>query len=923
MYCRKNIHTTIMTDITIPEVATIIVQIHKDKTKTDPIHTIINLYRRPRKNKQLTKDIQTAIDSIHAKHPRTSITIQGDINIDLLQLTPQHPLTELMNENVLRTTIVTPTRYDPQHNSATLLDVMLTTLITNDIISGTLSPPISDHIPTYAIINTTVAREPPNTTPTLSNGQYEKQREAIIANTKHRITEALASSDEHATTDTQLLKIQQAIGQALTSFEIKPKRPRKPWCDPKLARMISKQHRLHKIRINNPTPENIARHARYRNQKNKAVKKAKRTYLAEKLTASQKDPKKQAAVLKSVIPANKRSRSSPTAIQYEGKTHTEPKAIANALNDFFITIGDKTSKTISSPKTKSKKKSKKKPKKPPKAPVQPLPQQQSLRHVPHKHPTFRIRRTTIDIVTKTLSKLNPNKASDIYKIKPAILKDLAPFLAPILTTLFNKAIDEHEYPDSLKLTKVIELYKAKDRTLPANYRPISLLPIIAKVLDKIINDQIMHHLTSNNIISRTQYAFRPNASTTMALQTILNKIIRSKNNKLATLAIYVDLSKAYDTVSHAKLIYKLQHDFNFDKDTIAFIASYFKNRQQTTHTQHAQSDTQTITDGIPQGSTLSTTFFLLYINDILKTVSESDVYTYADDTTLIISANSLEELERIAQSELTSLIGFFHTNNLVPNPTKTNYSIFYPTTSRKAKQAEDHPPIQLTIGKTTLEQNSNAKLLGLYVAESLKHTATITNIVRKLQPIAQSFRYATKLLPQKQMLDLYYSNVYPHLMGSITIWGTTNSRKTYMQPLIRMQKRFVRLIRNLPRRTHTKPIMNELKILDLPNLYKLRVCMEIHPFIHPKKADINRPEHNHQYEKAEVVHDHRTRQASQNNLYIVGQAAPNKQHADQEHYTKKYAKLWNTLPAEIRNIKSKKTFKSKLTGLLLDKQASS
>ena len=112
----------------------------------------------------------------------------------------------------------------------------------------------------------------------------------------------------------------------------------------------------------------------------------------------------------------------------------------------------------------------------------------------------------MEIILKSLS---PNKASDIYNIKPIIIKDLSPFIAPILVQLYNKSIDENEYPDSLKITKVIEIYKADDPTLPQNYRPISLLPIIAKVLDIIINTQIMSHLTKHSIISATQYAFRP------------------------------------------------------------------------------------------------------------------------------------------------------------------------------------------------------------------------------------------------------------------------------------------------------------------------------------------------------------------------------------------------------------------------------
>jgi hypothetical protein len=175
----------------------------------------------------------------------------------------------------------------------------------------------------------------------------------------------------------------------------------------------------------------------------------------------------------------------------------------------------------------------------------------------------------------------------------------------------------------------------------------------------------------------------------------------------------VDLSKAYDTISHERLLDKLRHTFNFTEHTTTFFSTYFRNRQQSTHTQHAQSEFQTITHGIPQGSTLSTTFFLLYINDIIRTVPNSKVYTYADDTTLIITAPTLQDLETLAQSELSNLISYFHANNLVPNPTTTVYSIFYP---RRAQ------PIQLTSETKSFSKNRKPSCS----ASSFKTTSNTT-----------------------------------------------------------------------------------------------------------------------------------------------------------------------------------------------------
>ena len=187
---------------------------------------------------------------------------------------------------------------------------------------------------------------------------------------------------------------------------------------------------------------------------------------------------------------------------------------------------------------------------------------------------------------------------------------------------------------------------------------------------------------------------------------------------------------------------------------------------------------------------LSTTFFLLYINNILHTVPKSKVYTYADDTTLIITADNKKELQTLAQSELTNLITYFHKNNLVPNPTKTQYTIFYPTTEQET--------IQLHINKTPIQQTETAKLLGIFIEQKMKYHKTITNIIKKLQGTIRDFKYANKLLPPTTMLNIYHQQAYPHLIGDITIWGTSNPAQTYIQPLIRIQKKLIRLIKNLP-----------------------------------------------------------------------------------------------------------------------------
>ena len=680
-------------------------------------------------------------------------------------------------------------------------------------------------------------------------------------------------------TNTSFQQIQTTLQHTIEQYERAPKsQPR--WLTPKHKRLIRKQHRLFKARKANPTPLACKRHAACRNKVRKTIREAKKETLATQIQEAGADSKQLTKVLRSVLPQKPNTRTSPTTLIYNNVTYTEPTDIANALNDHYITIGARTANSIPNSNANS----------------HPNPEPST------PHPLFRLRHITTEETERVLKQLNPNKASDIFKIKPIILKDNAIFFAPLLTRLYNQAIEDGEYPDALKITKVIEIYKAKDKTLPVNYRPISLLPIIAKVLDKLINNQLMDHLLEHDILSPTQYAFRPHSSTSMALQTILNNIITHVKQRHPTLAIYVDLSKAYDTISHTKLIDKLTNEFNFDAHTANFFASYFRNRLQSTHTQNATSTMQLITHGIPQGSTLSTTLFILYINNIIHTVPNSKVYTYADDTTLIITAHSIEDLQKLAQSDLSSLITYFYDNNLVPNATKTNYTIFHPRAIP--------PSFALHVGNTTLEHKPNAKLLGIYIDNAISHTHTIAHIIKKLQPHIQSFKYATKLLPRHNMIQLYYSLIVPHFIYAITVWGTDDKKKQYIQPLIKLQKKIIRIVMNCPPQTHTKPLLTEYKLLSIPYLYIQRVCTEMHPYIHPIKT-ASRPEHQHNYTKAKSAHTHATRQATAHKLAQLSATAP---------LSQRYITLWNALPESIRETTAPDIFKKELKLHLLEHQ---
>jgi hypothetical protein len=301
---------------------------------------------RPHRNPNFPNDLQTAIDKILTKYPKPSITIQGDINYDLLRLTPNHLLHETLLLNNLHTTVTTPTRNDPRYNTATSIDVILTTLTATDITSGTISPPIADHLATYAILHQPTPRRPENEEKSLSRRNYEKHKITINREITTAITEAINQTPPNATTSQHFLNIQQATQHVIETHERKPKPQKKQWCSPKIKGQIRKQHQLYERRINNPNPVTIKAHATYLHKLKATIRKAKRAHIETKLENSKNDPRTQAKILKSVIPGKANSKTSPTILVYEGKEYTDPTDIANALNDRYITIGPKTNQSI-------------------------------------------------------------------------------------------------------------------------------------------------------------------------------------------------------------------------------------------------------------------------------------------------------------------------------------------------------------------------------------------------------------------------------------------------------------------------------------------------------------------------------------------------------------------------------------------------
>jgi hypothetical protein len=253
-----------------------------------------------------------------------------------------------------------------------------------------------------------------------------------------------------------------------------------------------------------------------------------------------------------------------------------------------------------------------------------------------------------------------------------------------LLCLINESLKAGEFPDGGKLALVRPIFKKDNPHLPQCYRPISLLPSIAKVLEKVVCNRLLDFLEKNDLIFSKQFAFQRGKSTKLALIDFTNKCIDALERGETAIGCFLDLSKAFDCVNHVVLVEKLQR-VGFQGTVLNWLISYISNRQQKTvidykseggGKQKVFSELGNCSAGVPQGSILGPILFLIYVNDISSHFSENSLTIFADDTTLFARNKSIEDLELETFLQLNSLAQYFSDIDLKINPDKTQFLHF-------------------------------------------------------------------------------------------------------------------------------------------------------------------------------------------------------------------------------------------------------
>ena len=467
-----------------------------------------------------------------------------------------------------------------------------------------------------------------------------------------------------------------------------------------------------------------------------------------------------------------------------------------------------------------------------------------------------------------------------------------------MSIIFNISLSTGIVPDDLKIAKVVPIFKKDNPQVFGNYRPVSVLPCFSKILERIVYNRTYDFLSKNDVLYCKQYGFRTNHSTYMAVLDFVNEINKAFDNDMYTLGIFMDLSKAFDTINHDILLNKLYH-YGFRGVSNAWFCNYLSNRQQFVSYNSAKSPNENVKCGVPQGSILGPLLFILYMNDICYTSKLLKTILFADDTTVFYSHKNINVLTEVMNNELTGVSNWFKANKLSLNVKKTN--LMYLGT-RKQISNMSNVNIDIYLDGCKLNRVNDAKFLGITIDETLTWKKQVENICKICARNIAVLNKIKLFLPSSAMFRLYCTLVLPYLNYGLLLWG--NSNKESMTKIFRIQKRALRTISNSSYLSPTKPLFEKYSILNVFDMYTKEVAIFMYKFKYnllPSSFDgsfmINQDIHNYNTRNKE---DFNIPKIKHKTVFACGR------------------KIWNDLSCDVKRAKSIGQFKYLLKCHLLN-----
>ena len=764
---------------------------------TIPKHklAIIGGYRSPSTDPlEFTDYLVDGIRTVKTRYPRYKILVGGDFNINIAETTSSatENLTIKLQNLGFACMINQPTRVTD--STATIIDL----IFSNDpsLPTSIGLTDISDHMTTICFpkIKVKLKSEPQwrrcfnetNITKLKNNLRSQSWSRVYKSKSPCRVFHSILAEQIDKTCPKK-------------KYQTDNRTPIRPWMKQELLKERDEKALLHKKALLTRTKADWQEYKLQKQKYNNLIRKHKRDYIIKRISENFGNSKKIWETVNSFLNRTREKEEGIPCLKVNGGKTTDAKEIVELLNTFYTSIGPNLASKFNTTETEM------------------IP--------PNKTTKLSFRTVREKEVEEVIKSMKPKKSSGHDELSNDLIKQLSGVLITPLTYIINEAITHGTFPKEWKKAKIVPLYKKKgDPEDCTNYRPISLLPTLSKVIEKIIEKQIRTYMDTNNYWSKTQFGFRAGHETGHAVTRAIHEILDAKSQNLASIAIFLDLKKAFDTVDHCRLIRKMS---TYGIDT-KLIESYLTNRNQYTEIKEVKSKPSIIECGVPQGSILGPLFFLIYIND-LDTFAPIKNLLFADDTTIIVSSPDQESLIAKTNETIIMVEEWFKANKLTVHPGKTNYMVFNTKNRENFNGKIRWGDVKLDrVGKG--EKEETVKYVGIHIDEDLNFKRQGEHAANKIKTNSFLLSCNKNILPFSIRKMIYNALIRPFLDYGADIWGPAN-----VSLISKIQKACVRhVMRTKNFIEHTTKHFLALKtprFEDLITYHQLRLCQKI---IHTK-----------------------------------------------------------------------------------------